>query len=305
MNLAEEKRKGYVIGTETKKIWAVELEIARYILDVCKRHNLKIWADWGTLLGAVREKGFIPWDNDIDFMMMRSDYEKLRQIAPAEFTSPFFFQSAYTDKNYFHGHGQVRYDGTAAIFPYDIDQSFHQGIFVDIFVYDNLPDNKNRQWKRSLRRALWAQKCLQTAFYKKFRFKDPLTSVKFILARIACFCLGPMTIYRFYERQITAFNLQESLCVACPSFDLRQIDRETRKRIWYEQTVMLPFEDMEMPVPAGYENVLRALYGDNYMTPVNTPPEHGNEIFFDTSRSYTEVLAELRKDSVRNKKHQL
>ena len=95
INMHEEVIDGHLVTTETKKLWAVEMDIAQKLLDVCKKHNLPIWAEAGTLLGAVRHKGFIPWDDDMDFCMMRKDYEKLMEIAPHEFLYPYFFQSFY------------------------------------------------------------------------------------------------------------------------------------------------------------------------------------------------------------------
>ena len=298
MNMDEETKNGYVITSQMKRVWSIQMEITRHILDVCNHHGLKVWADWGTLLGAVRENGFIPWDDDIDLMMMRDDYEKLLLLADSEFRHPYFLQSFHTEKQYYRGHAQVRYDGTAAILPDDIEQPFNQSIFVDIFVYDNIPDCKGPEWKRALRRAKWAQKCLLTAYYKSFSIKKPVTSVKFLIARTACLLCGPRNIYRFYERQFTQFNSQESECVSCPTYDRRQIDRETKRKEWYNETVMMKFEDMELPVPAGYDNVLTTLYGSDYMKPCQAPSGHG-EVIFDTERSYVEVLREIKKGAAK------
>ena len=289
MNTEAEIRNGYTISTKMKKVWSIQLQIAQHILDVCNRHGLKVWADWGTLLGAVREHGFIPWDDDIDLMMMRDDYEKLLSLSSAEFQHPFHFQSAYTEKCYFRGHAQVRYDGTAAILPDDLDQPFHQGIFVDIFVYDNIPDLKNQQWKQSTRRATIDKKILQTAFYKSFSLKRPFESVKYLISKILCSLFGPMNIYRHYEKQFKRFNSQDLPQIACPTFDLKRVSKEAKDKKWYQETVMLPFEDIMLPAPAEFDKVLRNLYGDNYMKPVNNPSGHG-ETFFDTTRSYKDII---------------
>lgn len=139
---SEEIRRGYRVSAQMKKVWAVQLELTRKLLQVCKDHHLKIWADGGTLLGAVREKGYVPWDDDIDMIMPRGDYDKLLGLAAREFRPPFRFQSAYTEDKYPRAHAQLRMDGTTAILSADIFCKFHQGIFIDIFVLDGVPDTR-------------------------------------------------------------------------------------------------------------------------------------------------------------------
>lgn len=293
MNTEEEIRNGYVISSQMKKVWSIQLEITRHILDVCQRHGLKVWADWGTLLGTVREHGFIPWDDDIDLMMMREDYEKLIQLADSEFSHPFFLQSVHTEKRYYRGHIQVRYDGTSAILPEDIHQSYHQGIFVDIFVYDNIPDEKDREWKRSVRKAKWALKCLQTAYYKQFSLKSPLVSAKHIIAKAFCLLFGSGNIYRLFEGQFTKWNAIECRCVACPTFNIKWLKREIKEKDWYTETITMPFEDIAMPVPAKYNEVLTSIYGKDYMTPCKAPSGHG-EMIVSPDKPYQDVLTELK-----------
>lgn len=102
---------------------------------VCQKHNLTWFADYGTLLGAVRHQGFIPWDDDIDVSMFRDDYMRLLAVAPDEFTEPYFFQNTYTDilVTVF---SKLRDSRTTAIeFP-DIPD-MNQGIFIDIFPLDD------------------------------------------------------------------------------------------------------------------------------------------------------------------------
>lgn len=127
------------LSTEVLEARKIQLLLLQELLKVCNEHNLKIFAAYGTLLGAIRHKGFIPWDDDIDMDMLRPDYDKLVSIAPKAFQPPLFFQEAHTDKNYFKGHAQLRYDGTTAIRPDDMNAPFHQGIFIDIFVMDAVP----------------------------------------------------------------------------------------------------------------------------------------------------------------------
>ena len=95
--LDEEERCGYIVSKQMKEVWAVELDLLAELLRVCKKHGIKVFASGGTMLGAIRHKGFIPWDDDIDMMMFRSDYDKLCAIAAEEFVEPYFFQTEYTD----------------------------------------------------------------------------------------------------------------------------------------------------------------------------------------------------------------
>ena len=127
----EEIRSGYKVSQKMKKIWAVQLNLLEYFDKLCREHELRYFVDYGTLLGAVRHQGFIPWDDDIDVVMFRDDYEKLKIIAGREVESPYFFQNSYTDIMIW-AFSKLRDDRTTAIeFP-DILPEFHQGIFIDI-----------------------------------------------------------------------------------------------------------------------------------------------------------------------------
>ena len=139
----EETRDGYTISPEMKKLWAVELDLLNEFMSVCKRNNIRFSADAGTILGAVRHKGMIPWDDDIDVMMLREDYDKLCKIASKEFTYPYFFQTEDTDKGSLRGHAQLRNSATTGILyaEKEYKYKFNQGIFIDIFPIENLSED--------------------------------------------------------------------------------------------------------------------------------------------------------------------
>ena len=142
-----EVRDGYEVSCEMKYIWAVELDLLNQLLTVCQKYNIKLYAAGGTMLGAVRHKGMIPWDDDIDMMMFRSDYDRLCEIASEEFKEPYFFQTNETDPGSYRGHAQLRNSKTTGILKHELDQKreINQGIFIDIFPLDNVPDDEN-EW---------------------------------------------------------------------------------------------------------------------------------------------------------------
>lgn len=121
------------------------LEILTEVERVCIKHDIKYFLIDGTLLGAVRHKGFIPWDDDVDIAMLREDYNKFIEVAPSELKEDYFLQTIDTDPKYnrFHIPLKVRDNRSKLV---EVDESenedFNQGIYVDIFAFDTLPKNK-------------------------------------------------------------------------------------------------------------------------------------------------------------------
>jgi lipopolysaccharide cholinephosphotransferase len=300
MNLECEIRKGYTISAEMKKVWSIQMKLVKKLLEVCKKYNLKIWADGGTLLGTVRDQGYIPWDDDIDMVMLRGDYDKLVHIASKEFREPFFFQNAYTDKLYPRGHSQLRYNGTAAILPGDIYCKFNQSIFIDVFVYDALPKDKN-YFTANLLKAEFLREIMIWRTYTRCK---PFT-MKYFMKRLASKLFFAVfnfhKIFHRFEQLYSNSKLELSDIYSCPTFNLSLVFKIARKKEWYSDTIYMPFEDIQMPVPKGYDKILTNQYGD-YMTPVKAPSMHGS-VIFDTKRPYTEVLKDIKSGKIDIKKY--
>lgn len=294
MNLEKEVRRDYEISTQMKKVWAIQIEMVQKLLDVCKRNNLKIWADGGTLLGAVREHGYIPWDDDIDMLMFRGDYDKLLSIATREFKSPFFFQSYKTDKNYFRGHSQLRYEGTTCILQGEEFCDFHQGVFIDIFVYDSIPDILDSEWEWRVKRAdtiMW----LLFDYSHRHAILNPSYLAKRLYHYIYLKILNPLKLYEECENLFRYYKFEDNSRVFCPMFNRNILKTAVKQKEWYASTIYMPFEDFEMPVPCGYHHVLTTQYGNNYMIPQKSPTMHGEYTVLDTEKSYEDYILELRK----------
>ncbi len=287
LSMEEETRNGYTIPSEMKKVWKVELEILCELDRACKELGIKYFLDSGTLLGAARDGHFIPWDDDIDVIMLREDYDILVAKHEKVFHAPFFFQCAYTDVEYPRGHAQLRKNGTCAMIPYEAEHvRFNQSIFIDIFVMDGVTDDKDKLEKQFRDK---------NAIMGKMEIIGIPASTKKINGYIKkalriiykAFCPSIQTMYKQYEDICTRYKNTEYV----DKIMFRETVESVRriKREWYSDYIEIPFEGILCPVPIGYKNVLCTYFGDNYMTPAQAPTMHGG-LIFDTQRSYTEVL---------------
>ena len=141
--LEEEVRCGYTISAEMKKLWAVELDLLAEFDRVCRKNNLTYYAFCGTLLGAVRHSGFIPWDDDIDVVMFREDFKKLSEVAEEEFQHPYFFQTPFSDPGLVMGGCRLRNSDTTVSNDVEFKRPYkNKGIFIDLFVNATVPDSE-------------------------------------------------------------------------------------------------------------------------------------------------------------------
>ncbi len=278
-----EVRDGYEVSEKVKKIWAVELNLLEYFDNLCREHDLRYFADYGTLLGAVRHQGFIPWDDDIDVVMFRDDYEKLKVIAPDIVCGSYFFQNAYTD-DMIGAFSKLRDSRTTAIeFP-DASPDYNQGIFIDIFPLDSVPDGASTDSViGEMQREMWMSVVNPQAFMEMIeQGRKPALDVSLFTellkrpVRERIKMLEEFNVSRFGESDKVQFIIDFL-------WNYPGLPRD-----WYADIVYLPFENIMVPAPAGYDNILKHRYGD-YMTPVQGTSMH-EDIFWDPDEPYTKYV---------------
>ena len=285
----EEERDGYRVSTKTKELWAVELDLLNEFDRVCNKHNLKYIIDYGTLLGAIRHKGFIPWDVDIDVSMLREDYEKLETIAPKEFQNPYFYQNQFTEKKYNHCITRLRRSDTTSINVKDLiyRRKCNQGIFLDIEVFDNVPSNDYNTVSSIHRRckdichaigAISEPPSLRE-YGTRFTFFSVL---RYLLFKMR-YC-SVNNAWHQLKTNASQFDYSDHVC--CLFSD---INTWIRPREWFMDIIRIPFENLMLPAPSAYDELLKQCYGD-YMTPV--VDTRMTVLYVDAGRSYKDVINE-------------
>lgn len=234
-----EERSGWHIWNNTKKVWSTELGLFDELDRICKKHGIKYYAEGGTLLGAARHKGFIPWDDDMDFAMLRDDYNKFCEVAPKEVESPFFFQDYRTDKVNFL-FCRLRNSNTTALplrgIPYT-DYTNH-GIFIDIFPIDAVPDDIEEE-----DRVFIDIKNLKTALKNAFDATERETAIKNIENYF-------IELNKKDYKNLTIYGLSHSKAFVRP------------RSIYSEDPIELDFEMTKVPVMKDYKTALDWHYKD-------------------------------------------
>ena len=247
---------------------------------VCRKHNITYTLFAGTALGAVRHGGFIPWDDDLDVIMLRPEYERFLALAPDELGGAYYLQREFS-AHWPMFFTKLRKNGTACIERYiPRDPLTHHGIYVDVFPCDNLSDAPAKRG----RQFLASKAVIARALYQRgYLTDDPGKKLAMQLSR----CLPEETLWAYaVDREEAESRMVHSFFGASSRYE-----RSIYPREWFTETVLLPFEDGEFPVSAHYDELLTTLYGD-YMTP--TPVEkRGQKVhaeIVDLERSYTEYI---------------
>ena len=289
----EEVRSGYTVSKEIKGLWSVQLDLLNKLDEVCRTHDIEYFVMFGTLLGAVRHKGFIPWDDDIDVVCTRDNFEKLEKVAKEAFTEPYFFQTEYTDKGSHTYYAKLRNSNTAAILKPEVESEYkyNQGIFIDIFIIDEAPGDEKELNEHLMK--------LKNAMYNSIRF-----------ARL-------FDAHRVYSRHKIVEVLKPLIYVArgfvklfnIPNVPLKKFDRLAAKyrntdvpnyghfgiaekyvypKEWFKEKIYLDFETLKVPCPKEYDKILTARYGNWHEFVIGTQ-EHIMSIV-DTEKSYREYI---------------
>lgn len=262
---------GFEISEMMKRAWAAQMEILETVIDICDRNGLQYFAHYGTLLGAVRHQGFIPWDDDIDLCMKREEYMRLVEILPRELPPGIVMAGMYADTERVRRMSFHPYIKIAANDQYwdfnEYMRKFHgfpyPKVAVEIFPLDYLPRDPELQKIQSL--------ILSIGLYALDHWKECEKNgeLDHFLSSIEDLCAATIPrdkntqnfLWKLMDRVSSLYNEDEAdelvnyyYYIQFPKFHV--------KKDYYKEKVYLPFEHIEIAAPCGWHEILTAYYGD-------------------------------------------
>lgn len=263
--------KSNLVTIELEEQKRIALDILKSLYSFCKENNLKIYLAYGTLLGAVRHKGFIPWDDDIDILMPRKDYEILLQT----YKGPSYYQI------YHHGNSKTYNKAFASLNDtrtfkeeYVIRNKFRNDlcINVDIFPIDNIP-NSDFERKNLLNKAINKARLLQCLVWKYSKGSSFMGTIQknigITIMRLGEF-FGVVSLNKMlnnFTRLLKAYNETPTTFVGCLANPLINKEKEIMPSHIFEGERYLTFEGLEFPVPNNYDEFLKCIYGSYMQLP--------------------------------------
>lgn len=246
---------------DVEEVKKIQLELLQYVQDWCSKNNVKFWLDCGSLLGAIRHKGYIPWDDDIDIGMLRPDYDRfIREFNSKD--SRYTCRCVEVDQKFEYPIAKVMDTSTILYEPDENGTKLH--INIDVFVYDNAPDDQ-RMVERMMKKRNHLLHCREIYYSTTPSAKWYKNIAKQALR--VCYKMLPEA---YFDKKIVENSRKyidsKTTCVGnfC-SYSRVVCDKEI-----FDSVVLVDFEGMKLPAPVGYDRWLRCFYGDYMQLP---PPE--------------------------------
>lgn len=255
----------------------VLLQMLHEIDRICTKHRIQYMLFAGTSLGAVRHGGFIPWDDDLDIIMLRPEYERFLALAPEELDSDTYYLQREFSDHWPMFFTKLRKNHTACIERYyPRDPLTHQGIYVDIFPCDNLSNSPLRRRAQFLASKVVIARALDSRGY-----------VTDSLAKKLLMCVSRVMPVQALRRLVEAQDASDSDMVHSFFGASSCYEKGIYPRRWFTETERLPFEDGSFPVSAHYDRLLTTLYGDYMRIPTEEERRcKVHAILVDTEKSY-------------------
>lgn len=306
----EEVRSDFLIDRTMKTCWAAEMELLFDIDQICEKYNIQYFVYFGSLLGAIRHKGFVPWDDDLDIAMKREDFERFMEIAKDELPSDYVISNPLTGENATEFWASVRNGNTISIDPKHLEKNHGCPFIVgiDIFQLDYLPRNPQREKEHTeLFHYVWSAVRLVK---KSDKDTDDVNRLSFLLNEIETKCKQRFECDFELENEdklikqliVLANQIAASVkrdesdeMVTFISFENHREKRNPKE--FFDEVIWVPFENINVPVPSSWELLLPRIY-KNYMVPRRFTQKHDYPFYKQqielVRQKYEEMLGEKK-----------
>ena len=258
------------------------LEMVKYLDQFCKENGIEYYIIYGSCLGAVRHKGFIPWDDDFDIGMTLGNYNKFINLCKTKLdTNKYFLQTLDTDPNYYLSFAKLRDINTTLIEEKNKDISIQYGVYIDIFPIVGIPNNIFSRKMQAINRA-FALSSNINIINNKFLY---------IIFKLILKLFGKKQILKYCSNQAIKYSC-EDYNKWCSIFDGDGLEINSTTKSIMGRPTYVPFEDILLPIPEKYDEYLKHIYG-NYMekpSPEQIKVKEHTAYVLDLNHSYEDYL---------------
>ncbi len=297
-----EYREDFLVDTTMKTVWAAEMELLSDIAAVCKKYGLQYYAYWGTLLGAVRHNGFVPWDDDMDLAMKRKDYNTLMKVLPKELPDTYRVFNSLSEAGHDLFWGCVSNADTISIEEERL-KKFHGCPFwvgIDIVPLDYIPrDPGEAQILHDLMTLIWKAVYLAKKKEKTPKDEEDLEETVVFLERQLNTTLDrekslPKQLWRLGNLLATAYGEEDGDVLTVHTTNIKRPGGFVYQKEWWDSVIEMPYETITVPVPAGYDEVLRMIYGD-YNVRVRGKTDHDYPYYKKQLQQLRDMVGKMEK----------
>lgn len=251
-----------------KETQAISLEILHTIAGICEKNKLRYALIYGTLIGAVRHQGYIPWDDDVDIMMPRPDYDKLLIYLENNIKQYPHLQVFNHKKCQEYPYMITRISDDRYEIKMENEKSFGMGVFIDIYPYDGLGNTKEEALNYGLKGDRLSSLCYQ-ATREHFAIETTTSLIRKIV-KFPVYLYAKMRGKEYFQNRLEKLprkkNYDESEYIGCVVW-LSGGEKDIFLREWFDETIMMKFDKYEFRVPKNYDEVLKHGYGDYMKLP--------------------------------------
>lgn len=286
--LEEEKRNSFFVTSNRKLLWKYEIDMLMWLESVCEIHNINYFLIGGSEIGAVRHNGFIPWDDDIDIGMLRSDFNKFLEVYREEIPNYYELQYRFSEKkDCWSNLCRIRDRRTTGIICNQIGKKISHGVFIEIYPYDYIPISYKEQQKL-------ATKVNRLICILRDKIKQvPIKGIKLKIWKLCYLGISPEAIDKKIDRICQSYQNRGLVSTTMIPQYLKN-GSEVLNETDVNETIKVPFEYTVARIPKAYHRCLTKQFGD-YM---KLPPKeergvhHSTMVFYDPTKPYYEYVGE-------------